>query len=80
MLAKNLLAARAAEALSEHYSGYSVCPYTVSRSRVVFFEFDRRRRLQPSVPLLWSRASRVLFFGDRRVLPQIYWRQILKGR
>jgi len=80
VLAKNLLAARAGEELSEQYSGYSVCPYTVSRSQVVFFEFDRERRLQPSVPLMWSRASRLLFFGDRRVLPQIYWRRILKGK
>lgn len=80
VLAKNLLAARAGEELSEQYSGYSVCPYTVSRSRVVFFEFDRQRQLKPTVPLRWSRASRLLFFGDRRVLPQIYWRRILKGK
>lgn len=80
VLAKNLLAARAGEELSEQYSGYSVCPYTVSRSRVVFFEFDRERRLKPTIPFMWSRASRLLFFGDRRVLPQIYWRRILKGK
>lgn len=80
VLAKNLVAARAGEELSEHYSGYSVCPYTVSRSQVVFFEFDRQRRLKPSFPLMWSWASRLLFFGDRRALPQIYWKRILKGR
>lgn len=80
VLATNLLAARAGEELSETYSGYSVCPYTVSRSKVVFMEFDRARRLKPSFPLMWSRASRLLFFGDRRVLPLIYWHRILRGK
>lgn len=80
VLAKNLLAAREGSELSEQYSGYSVCPYTVSRSQVLFFEFDRARALKPSFPVLWRRASRLLFFADRRVLPQIYWRRILKGK
>lgn len=80
VLAKNLLTARAGKELTEAYSGYSVCPYTVSRSKVLFFEFDRERRLKPSFPLMWSRASRLLFFGDRRILPQIYWRRILNGK
>ncbi len=80
VLAANLLAARAGEELPEKYSGYSVCPYTVSRARVLFFEFDRERSLKPSFPLIWSRASRLLFFGDRRVLPQIYWHRILAGK
>lgn len=80
VLAKNLMAAREGEVLGERYSGYSVCPYTVSRSQVLFFEFDRERALQPSFPLMWRRASRLLFFADRRVLPQIYWHQILNGK
>ncbi len=80
VLAKNLLASREGAELAEKYSGYSVCPYTVSRSQVLFFEFDRQRDLKPSFPLMWRRASRLLFVGDRRVLPQIYWHQILKGK
>ncbi len=80
VLVKNLLSARDGAAPKEEYSGYSVCPYTVSRSKVLFTEFDRDRVLQPSFPLLWRWPSRVLFFGDRRVLPQIYWHRILKGK
>ncbi|MGB5951029.1 MAG: FAD/NAD(P)-binding oxidoreductase [Ornithinimicrobium sp.] len=80
VLAANLIAARAGEELTESYSGYSVCPYTVSRSKVLFFEFDRQRRRTPKIPLLWQRPNRLMYFGDRRVLPQIYWRQILKGK
>ncbi len=80
VLAKNLMSAREGEELAEKYSGYSVCPYTVSRSQVLFFEFDRARALKPSFPVMWRRASRLLFIGDRRVLPLIYWHQILKGK
>ncbi len=80
VLAKNLISARGATEMGEEYSGYSVCPYTVSRSQVLFFEFDRDRALRPSFPLMWQRASRLLFFGDRRVLPQIYWHRILNGK
>lgn len=80
VLAKNLIATREGEEMSEEYSGYSVCPYTVSRSKVLFFEFDRTRALKPSFPLMWRRASRLLFVADRRLLPQIYWHQILKGK
>ncbi|MGB3256961.1 MAG: FAD/NAD(P)-binding oxidoreductase [Ornithinimicrobium sp.] len=80
VLAKNLLSTRSGAAPLETYSGYSVCPYTVSRSKVLFTEFDRDRVLQPSLPFLWRRPSRLLFLGDRRVLPQIYWHRILKGK
>ncbi|MGB3763353.1 MAG: FAD/NAD(P)-binding oxidoreductase [Ornithinimicrobium sp.] len=80
VLAKNLLSARSGAETPAEYSGYSVCPYTVSRSKVLFAEFDRDRVLRPSFPLMWRRPSRVLFFGDRRVLPQIYWHRILKGK
>ncbi len=81
VLAANLLAARRAEDLPKAYDGYSVCPYTVSRSQVVFAEFDRDHRLTPTVPIPRpQRARRTAFFMDRRVLPQVYWRRILKGR
>ncbi len=80
VLAANLVAARQGAELPESYSGYSVCPYTVSRSKVLFFEFDRERRRMPSIPLLWRTPNRLMFWGDRSVLPEIYWRRILKGR
>lgn len=79
VLAANLRAARAGEELSEAYSGYSVVPYTVSRSKVVFAEFDRERRLTTPFPAVAARAYRIAFVADRRVLPQVYWRRILKG-
>jgi sulfide:quinone oxidoreductase len=81
VLARNLVAARKGKPLTEKYDGYSVCPFTVSRSSVVFAEFDDQYRLKPSVPKVptWK-ESRASWFVDRDVFPQVYWKLILKGR
>jgi sulfide:quinone oxidoreductase len=82
VLAKNLVAARAGKPLPEVYNGYSVCPFTVSRSTVVLAEFDDRYRPKPSIPF-WpglAKESRGTFIADRYVLPWVYWHMILQGR
>lgn len=81
VLAKNLAAARNGKPLTEKYDGYSVCPFTVSRSTVVFAEFDDQYRPMPSVPKLptWK-ESRASWVVDRDIFPQVYWNLILKGR
>ncbi|WP_368496471.1 NAD(P)/FAD-dependent oxidoreductase [Herbiconiux sp. A18JL235] len=82
VLAKNLVAALAGEALPESYNGYSVCPFVVSRSTVVFAEFDDRYRPKPTIPF-WkglARERRSTFVADRHLLPWVYWHLILKGR
>jgi hypothetical protein len=81
-LAKNLVAAVKGEPLPQVYNGYSVCPFTVSRSTVVLSEFDDRYRPKPSIPF-WTglaKESRLTFLADRYVLPWVYWHMILKGR
>lgn len=81
VLAKNLVAARKGKPLTEKYDGYSVCPFTVSRSTVVFAEFDDQYRPMPSVPKVptWK-ESRASWVVDRDIFPQVYWNLILKGR
>jgi sulfide:quinone oxidoreductase len=82
VLAKNLTAVLRGRQPSEQYDGYSVCPFTVSRSSVVFAEFDDRYRLQPTVPF-WKtlyRERRLSWIFDRRILPWVYWHMILQGR
>ena len=81
VLAKNLVAARQGKPLPEKYDGYSVCPFTVSRSTVVFAEFDDQYRPQPSIPKVptWK-ESRASWVVDRDIFPQVYWNLILKGR
>lgn len=81
VLAKNLIAARKGAPLPEKYNGYSVCPFTVSRSTVVFAEFDAGYRPMPSIPKIptWK-ESRASWVVDRDVFPRVYWNLILKGR
>lgn len=81
VLAKNMVAARRGTPLKEKYDGYAVCPFTVSRSTVVFAEFDAAYRPKPTIPKvpLWK-ESRASWVVDRDVFPQVYWNLILKGR
>jgi len=81
VLAANLMAAREGKALPERYDGYSVCPFTVSRSTVVFAEFDAQYRPMPTIPKVptWK-ESRASWIVDRDIFPQVYWNLILKGR
>ncbi|PPF30584.1 pyridine nucleotide-disulfide oxidoreductase [Rathayibacter tritici] len=81
-LAKNLVAAQKGRPLPRVYNGYSVCPFVVSRSSVVFAEFDDRYRPKPTIPF-WTglaKERRITFIADRRVLPWVYWNLILQGR
>jgi sulfide:quinone oxidoreductase len=81
VLAKNLISALKGRPLTQKYNGYSVCPFTVSRSTVVFAEFDDRYRPMPSIPKVptWK-ESRASWIVDRDVFPKVYWNLILKGR
>jgi sulfide:quinone oxidoreductase len=81
VLAKNLVAARNGKQLQQKYDGYSVCPFTVSRSTVVFAEFDDQYQPAPTVPKVptWK-ESRLSWVIDRDMFPQVYWNMILKGR
>jgi sulfide:quinone oxidoreductase len=81
VLAKNLVAARSNKPLEQKYDGYSVCPFTVSRSTVVFAEFDDQYRPQPTIPKVptWK-ESRLSWIIDAEIFPQVYWNGILKGR
>jgi sulfide:quinone oxidoreductase len=81
VLAKNLVAARQGKPLPEKYDGYSVCPFTVSRSTVVFAEFDDQYKPKPSIPKVHTwKESRASWVVDRDIFPRVYWNLILKGR
>ncbi|MDR6505070.1 FAD/NAD(P)-binding oxidoreductase [Arthrobacter oryzae] len=81
VLAKNLVAARKGAPLTEKYNGYAVCPFTSSRSTVVFAEFDDQYQPMPTIPRIptWK-ESRASWVVDRDIFPQVYWNLILKGR
>ncbi len=80
VLARNLAAARSGGTL-QRYDGYTVIPITVSRGKLLLTEVDRNGRPTPSVPLLDPfTPRRATWFFDRYVLPQVYFRRILRGR
>ena len=80
VLAPNLLAARLGRPL-EHYDGYTVMPITTARHRLMLVEVDRDGRPQPTVPFPdLTKPRAVTWWVDRYVLPQVYWRRILRGK
>jgi sulfide:quinone oxidoreductase len=82
VLAKNLSAVLRGKSPANAYDNYSVCPFTVSRSTVVFAEFDDSYQPQPTIPF-WrglARERRLTWVFDRHILPWVYWNLILKGR
>ncbi|KNC20282.1 pyridine nucleotide-disulfide oxidoreductase [Arthrobacter sp. RIT-PI-e] len=82
VLAKNLRAVIKGRTPTARYNSYSACPFVVSRSTVVFSEFDDRYSPMPTVPG-WdglARERRLTFVIERIVLPKVYWNLILKGR
>lgn len=79
VLAANIVAARDGGSL-EHYHGYTVMPITTARHRLMLVEVDRDGRAQPSVPFPdLTKPRAVTWWVDRYVLPQVYWRRILRG-
>jgi sulfide:quinone oxidoreductase len=82
VLAKNLSHVLQGKKPENAYDGYSVCPFTVSRSTVVFAEFDDTYTPKPTIPF-WpnlARERRLTWVFDRHILPWVYWNLILKGR
>ena len=81
VVAKNLGDVLHGRIPSTKYDGYSVCPFTVSRSTVVFAEFDDHYALKPTIPFWKSlaRERRLTWVFDRHILPWVYWNMILKG-
>jgi sulfide:quinone oxidoreductase len=81
VLAKNLKAVLRGGEPKTKYNGYSACPFTVSRSTVVFAEFDDQYRPMPTIPKVHvAKERRSTWILERDLFPGIYWNLILKGR
>lgn len=81
-VAENVAAVLAGRQASARYDGYGVCPFTVSRSSVVWAEFDDHGAQKPTIPFFRGmyRESRLSWIADRHILPWVYWNLILTGR
>ena len=81
VLVKNIRAHRAGRPLQARYNGYSSCPLTTSRSRMLLAEFDYDKRPAPSIPFIDTTKPRFdMWLLKRYGLPNLYWKAILTGR
>ena len=81
VVVKNVLAHQAGEALPATYQGYTSCPLTTSRSRMLLAEFDYSGRPKPSLPFIDTQKPRWdMWLLKRYGLPNLSWRAILTGR
>ncbi|AIY42837.1 Oxidoreductase (flavoprotein) [Collimonas arenae] len=80
VVATNLLAACAGQALSANYDGYGACPLTVEKGKVILAEFGYGGKLLPTFPLDPTVARRSNWLLKTKVLPWVYWTLMLKGR
>ena len=80
VLSRNLAAAAKGEQLTR-YDGYTVMPITVSRRKLMLNEVDRNGRASPSAPFINPfKPRRSTWLFDRYVLPEIYFRRLLRGK
>lgn len=83
VVAVNLLRDRGASGTGVEYDGYSSCPITVERGKVVLAEFTYGGKLAPTFPK-WlidgRKPSALAWHLKEQFLPWLYWRGMLKGR
>ncbi|MER6026213.1 FAD/NAD(P)-binding oxidoreductase [Streptomyces sp. NPDC001851] len=82
VVARNVAASLAgAESLPASYDGYSSCPITTSRHRMLLAEFDYSLQHRPTFPLIdTTRERRDMWYLKRYGLPFLYWNLMLRGR
>jgi sulfide:quinone oxidoreductase len=83
VLASNLLASMGKDVTPLNYLGYGSCPLTVELGKVVLAEFGYGGQLMPSFPtwlLDGSKPSSLSWALKKSILPELYWRGMLKGR
>jgi len=82
VVAANVLAQLAGGDLSKRYEGYSSCPLTTSRHKMLLAEFDYSMEPTPSFPKFINaqKPRRDMWFLKKYGLPFFYWNMMLKGR
>ncbi|WP_424935690.1 MULTISPECIES: NAD(P)/FAD-dependent oxidoreductase [Bacteria] len=81
VLVTNLLAFLGGRPLSASYDGYTCCPLTTARGKVVLAEFTYGDAPAPSFPGIDTTKERLdMWVLKRYLLPFLYWNAILPGR
>lgn len=77
----NVLAHRRGAPLVGSYEGYSSCPITTARDKMLLCEFDYSMTPHPSIPLIDTTKERTdMWYLKKYGLPFMYWNLMLKGR
>ena len=80
--AHNVLRVIDGKAPNAVYNGYGSCPLTVERGKIVLAEFAYGGKLDPTFPswvLNGTKPTRLAWFLKEKMLPSIYFNQMLKG-
>lgn len=81
VLVANLLSVASRQGPTAHYDGYSSCPLTTARNKMLLAEFNYKNEPTPSFRFIdTTRARRDMWILKRYGLPFLYWRMILSGR
>lgn len=79
IVARNVVSFLRQQPLTADYDGYSSCPLTVARGKVVLAEFGYNGRLLPTFPVNPLKPHWFGWFLKARFLPWFYWKGILQG-
>ncbi len=67
--------------LTAEYHGYSSCPLTTSRSKMLLAEFDYTNQPTPTIPLINTiKPRRDMWLLKKYGLPFVYWNLMMRGR
>jgi sulfide:quinone oxidoreductase len=80
-VARNVVASLNEAPLPASYDGYSSCPLTTSRHKVLLAEFDYTKEPRPTFPVInTARERRDMWYLKRYGLSFMYWNLMLRGR
>jgi sulfide:quinone oxidoreductase len=80
IVAENLISLRKDKALTAKYDGYSACPITVEKGKVLLAEFGYGGKLLPTFPVDPTIPRSFAWFFKTTLFPWLYWNCMLKGR
>lgn len=80
VVVKNVLQTLDGKPATAQYHGYTSCPVTTARNRMLLAEFDYDMKPAPSIPLIDTQKERYdMWLLKRYGLPSLYWHGMLKG-
>ncbi len=83
VVAENLISVFDGKEPVAQYNGYSACPLTVERGKIVLAEYGYGGKLLPTFPkwlIKSDEASKAAWFLNETMLPTAYYQLLLKGR